>query len=103
MQIADIQEALREKRFRITDHADEEAKEDEIILDDILHSVRRGDIIENYPTDLPYPSCLVLGTTPSGRPLHSVWAYDESNSWAVLVPVYCPDPARWIDWRISRR
>lgn len=34
--------------------------------------------------------------------IHSVWAYNEENQWAVLTTVYRPDPKRWIDWRTRR-
>jgi hypothetical protein len=88
------------KRIRITDHADEEAVADQITLDQILNGIPSGEIIEQYPSDKPYPSCLVY--SESNGPLHSVWAYNEQSSWAVLITVYRPDPQRWINWR-SRR
>jgi hypothetical protein len=34
--------------------------------------------------------------------VHSVWAYNQENQWAVLITVYRPDPRRWIDWRTRR-
>ncbi|WP_419634089.1 DUF4258 domain-containing protein, partial [Thiolapillus sp.] len=50
--------------------------------------------------DKPYPSCLILGRNFSGEPIHSVWAYNPENLWAVLITVYRPGPERWIDWKI---
>jgi hypothetical protein len=99
LRIEDIVEAIRADRVRITDHADEEARADGLSLDEIFFSVSRGEVIEDYPTDRPYPSCLVFGLEPGGEPVHSVWAYNVENRWAVLVTVYCPDPQRWDDWR----
>ena len=58
-----------------------------------------GEIIEDYPDDKPYPSCLVLGKTSIGDPVHSVWAYNEFNKWAVIVTAYRPNPEVWIDWK----
>jgi hypothetical protein len=55
-----------------------------------------------YPDDKPFPSCLIYGETFSGEPVHSVWAYNQENQWAVLITVYRPDPRRWIDWRTRR-
>jgi hypothetical protein len=103
MNIGDIAEAIRSNRVRITDHADEETQADRLSFDQIYFSVMCGEIIEDYPTDKPYPSCLILGRTFGGDPVHSVWAYNPTNRWAVLITVYRPDPKRWIDWRTRRR
>ncbi len=97
-----IVDAIRGKRIRITDHAVEEAVEDKLTLEEIYTSVMHGEIIENYPKDKPYPSCLVLGTSSQGAPIHSVWAYNIETQWAVLITVYRPDPKRWIEWRERR-
>lgn len=103
MEIVDIIEAIRANRVRITDHADTEAHADRLSLDEICFSVFCGEIIEDYPTDKPYPSCLIYGQTFNGDPVHSVWAYNQQNRWAILITVYRPDPHRWIDWRKRRR
>ena len=98
MEIRDIVDALRKNRVRITDHADEEAYADRLSFEEIFYSVFQGTVIEDYPDDRPYPSCLVYGHTFSGEPIHSVWAHNEKNQWAVLITVYRPDPKRWINW-----
>lgn len=103
MRIDDIVGAIRGNRIRITDHADEEAEADRLSFDEILLSVMQREVIEQYLDDKPYPSCLVFGTTFSGDPVHSVWAYNADNQWAVLITVYRPDPGRWVNWRIRRR
>jgi len=102
MKIGDIVDAVRNHRIRITDHADEEAQADRLTFDEIVVSVFQGEIIEEYPDDKPYPSCLVYGDTFSGAPVHSVWAYNQENHWAVLITVYRPDPQRWMNWRVRR-
>ncbi len=100
--IKDIIEAIQANRVRISDHADEEAETDQLTFDGIYFSVLHGEIIENYPSDKPYPSCLIFGKTFHGAPVHSVWAYNEKNRWAVVITVYCPDPELWIDWKRRR-
>jgi hypothetical protein len=99
LRIEDIAEAIRSDRVRITDHADEEAHADRLSMEEVFSSVSRGEVIEDYPTDKPYPSCLVFGLAPGGEPVHSVWAYNPESRWAVLITVYRPDPQRWDDWR----
>lgn len=100
--IEEIINAIRQNRVRITDHADEEAQADRLTFDEIFFSVLQGEIIEAYPTDRPYPSCLIYGESFNGGHTHSVWAYNQENQWAVLITVYRPDPNRWIDWRKRR-
>jgi uncharacterized protein DUF4258 len=102
MDLAAVVEAIHAHRLRITDHADEEAHADQLSLDEILFSVTQGEVLESYPTDKPFPSCLIGGTTRQGDPVHSVWAYNAESRWAVLVTVYRPDPERWVDWRKRR-
>ena len=103
MEIENLIQAIRAGRVRVTDHADEEAQADRLVLDEIYFSVFNGEIIEDYPSDKPFPSCLVCGRTFHDDPVHSVWAYNYQNRWAVLITVYRPDPARWINWRKRKK
>ena len=43
-------------------------------VEEILQIIETGEIIEQYLDDTPYASCLILGYTRSGRPLHLVCA-----------------------------
>lgn len=103
MNITEIIKSIRANRIRITDHADEEAHDDNLSFDEVFLSVFQGEIIEDYPIDKPYPSCLVFGKTFSGEPVHSVWGYNKINKWAVLITVYRPDSNLWIEWRKRRK
>ena len=103
MNLQDFIAAIQHHQIRITDHADEEAQADRIAFDEIFFSVIQGEIIEDYPDDQPYPSCLIYGNSFRGEPIHSVWALNEENGWAVLITVYRPDPQRWINWRERRK
>lgn len=51
MKINDIIAAILANRVRITDHADEEAEDDQLLFDEIYFSVLYGEIIEHYPND----------------------------------------------------
>ena len=61
MDIEDLVVAISNSRVRITDHADEEALDDQLKFDEIYFSVIHGEIIEDYPNDKPYPNCLIMG------------------------------------------
>ncbi|MBC8526761.1 MAG: DUF4258 domain-containing protein [Candidatus Cloacimonetes bacterium] len=103
MDINNIIESIRANRIRITDHADEEAQVDKLSFEEIFFSVIQGKIIEDYPKDKPYPSCLIFGQNFRGEPIHSVWAYNEENKWSVLITVYRPDPNKWMNWQKRRK
>jgi len=102
MDIGLLQTAVRLGKVKITDHADEESWNDRLSLADIYTATLDGEVIEDYPADRPYPSCLVFGRTAGGEPVHCVWAYNDQTEWAVLITVYRPDPDRWIDWKTRR-
>jgi hypothetical protein len=102
-ELADIKEAIQAGRVRITDHAYEEANADCLKFDEIYFSAMNGVAIEEYQDDSPFPSVLIFGQTFGGDPIHSVWAYNQKNRWAVLITVYRPDPNLWIDCKLRKR
>jgi hypothetical protein len=102
MNVSDLISAIQGRRIKVTNHADEEAEDDKLLLEDIKAASLKGEVLEEYTTDTPFPSCLVLGWI-GADPVHAVWAYSEDTRWAVLVTVYRPDPARWVNWRIRKK
>ena len=54
--------------------------------------IQTGRIIEQYPDDFPFPSCLILGYSED-RPIH-VCASIQDNVMYVIT-AYIPDPAKW--------
>ena len=83
---------------RFTDHARREMETEPfgaIQVDEVVGALQAGEIIERYLQDRPYPSCLVLGRTANGRPLHIVCAPVLTEHKLIIVTVYQPDPARW--------
>jgi hypothetical protein len=65
-----------------------------IRVEDVRGVLVNGETIEDYPDDVPYPSCLILGWRGS-RPLHIVAAYNEAEDETIVITVYDPDPALW--------
>jgi len=102
IEIESIAESIKSNRVRITDHADEEASNDDLSCNEIFNSIPTGEIIEQYPDDKPYPSCLILSKNLKDEPIHSVWAYNRVTKASALITVYRPDPDQWIDWKVRR-
>ena len=91
-----------EKVF-FTGHAIQRMFERNIGEEDILSVIQRGEVIENYPDDMPYPSHLILGNI-RGKPLHAVVAFDSKSKTFYVVTVYYPDPELWEeDFKKRRR
>lgn len=78
--------------FRV--HAVQRMFERKISKADVKHVLLAGETIEEYPTDWPYPSRLILGWRKR-RPLHVVAAYNTDEEQIIVVTVYEPDPAQW--------
>ena len=72
-----------------------------VTVDDVRDVLTKGETIEDYPHDAPYPSRLVLGWL-GGRPLHVVAAQPASALEIIVITVYEPDPIRW-DSEFKRR
>lgn len=102
-EISDILRSLKSGRIRISEHSDDECQNDKLTFDEVFWSVTNGEIIERYPDDTPYPSCLILGKNFKDEPIHSVWAYNRKSEASILITVYRPDPKKWIDWKQRRK
>ena len=83
---------------RFTDHARKEMVEERlgrIQVEEVLQIIETGEIIEQYLDDTPYSSCLILGYTRSGRPLHLVCAPVIAEERLIVITTYQPDTNRW--------
>jgi hypothetical protein len=99
-----IQDCFRTERLYYSKHARDEMEAEEsgeIEDEEVFEAVSSGKIIENYPEDEPYPSCLIYGKTSKNRPLHVVCAHSDDDKLTIIVTAYQPNPERWIDF--SRR
>ena len=55
---------------------------------DVINCLLHGEVIEDYPDDFPYPSCLVFGYTVNGMVLHIVVGNDGENIY--IITAYYP-------------
>jgi hypothetical protein len=78
--------------FRI--HAVKRMFQRRISEEDVKHVLATGEVIENYPNDIPYPSKSLLGWRGS-RPLHVVAADNLESDETIVITVYEPDPQEW--------
>ncbi len=67
-----------------------------ITVDDVRHVLKTGEIIEEYPEDLPYPSYLMLGWKGS-EPIHVVAADNKESEETIIITAYRPSDNEWED------
>jgi hypothetical protein len=72
--IANIQQTVRIRQYRLTAHAEREREADSITIQEIEEALlsQRCEVVENYPEDPRGASCLLLGFTEQELPLHTV-------------------------------
>ena len=80
----------------LTQHSRRRFAERGINIDDIRFVIKAGEIIEQYPDDMPFPSCLILGNSGE-RVLHVVASIDDGLVY--IITAYAPSPEKWeSDW-----
>ncbi|MBI5872814.1 MAG: DUF4258 domain-containing protein [Candidatus Omnitrophica bacterium] len=94
-----IREKFDTGQFQITRHALRRCDTRGISLAEIKKVISDGEIIENYPKDSPYPSCLILGYTHKNEPLYVLCAL---GNLVHIVTVHWIDPAKWLDPKTRR-
>jgi hypothetical protein len=82
------------KKIMIGEHSFRRMFDREISPEDVLETVRKGEIIKEYPDDKPYPSFLILSFV-NGRPVHVVVARNAEDEFCFVVTVYEPDKTMW--------
>ena len=96
-----IEESRR--KFKIQEyeyslHAVDQSVLRHIARRDVEDAVECGSVIEDYPSDKYGPSCLVLGHTRIGRPLHIQCTHPVRDR-IKIITVYEPDPEGWIAFK----
>jgi len=101
--VESLQAKVREKKYRLTSHAEKERESDHMTLQEIEEAIlsEQSELIEDYPSDPRGHSCLVLGFTRAGLPIHMVCGnlYEQEF---LVVTIYRPDPAQWVEWRARK-
>lgn len=90
------------QRLSFSSHALKRMFSRAISVSEVEQVLQIGEVIEDYPHDTPFPSCLLLACIEK-RSLHVVVAKDTATGLCVIVTVYVPDTVLWFeDFRIRR-
>lgn len=83
----------RLSQIALTAHSQQRLVERGISVNDIVKCIETGEIIAQYEDDKPFPSCLILGSSLTRKPLHIVVSND--SEFIYLITAYYPSPERW--------
>ena len=98
-----IREKITQGRYEFSKHAVDQSIIRNISVIEIQEAIITGSqIVEDYPNDKYGPSCLILGFTSTGRPLHIQCSY-PSRPLIKLITLYEPDEDLWIDFQIRNK
>jgi len=93
--IAEIKLLCSKGMLRWTNHVFVRLVQRDISTADVVCALENGEIIEQYPADYPYPSCLVLGIALNKSAVHVVCGLGKDELW--LITAYYPNPVEWTD------
>ena len=88
LKIEDIKALNKDDTLFLTEHLLTRMRQRNIELKDIKDTIENGTIIKEYPTDTPYPSCLINGDN-----LHIVCSIGDG--FLYIITAYRPSPDQW--------
>lgn len=70
-------------------------QERDISRADVKNCILNGEIIEDYPNDFTYPSCLIFGYTIKEKVIHVVAGSD--GEYIYIITAYFPNKEKFED------
>ena len=100
--IQEIRAKNKKRHYEYSKHAVDQSIIRDISVLELEEAVTgKSEIIEDYPDDKYGPSCLILGHTKTGRPLHIQCSY-PSRLFIKIITLYEPDPELWVNFRFRK-
>ncbi len=100
--IDEIRRKIADGQYEFSRHAVDQSILWNISVNELVDAIEGGTIIEDYPKDKYGPSCLILGFTTAGRPIHVQCTAGE-RMMVKVITLYEPDEDLWIDFRHRRQ
>jgi len=88
-----IQTKVRDNQYYFSRHADQERQNDNLTIVEIEEALLSGMVIENYDDTGRGESCLVVGFTNQGKPIHVVAGMRDWE--LVVITAYIPSPPKF--------
>lgn len=91
--IETLRKYFKEDMIVISEHAKNRCRVRDIKQKDVRNCIMTGEIIEQYPGDFPFPSCLVFGYAIDRRIIHVVISSEGESG--RIITAYIPDTKRF--------
>jgi hypothetical protein len=101
MNLKKIRQLVNSSKVKWSTHCLERMQERDISITDIEQCILSGEIIEDYPDDFPYPSCLIFGYTVNKKVLHVIVGTDDSLLY--VITAYYPNTTKFMEDLKTRR
>jgi hypothetical protein len=101
MNLEKIRQLVKSAKIKWSTHCLERMQERDISIVDIEQCILSGEIIEDYPDDFPYPSCLIFGYTVNKKIIHVIVGTDESLLY--VITAYYPNTTKFMEDLKTRR
>lgn len=88
-----IQDRIRKDEYYFSRHGDQERQNDNLTISEVEEALLNGMILEQYEDTGRGESCLVVGFTNSGKPIHTVCGEMEEE--LAIITVYIPSPPKF--------
>ena len=88
LRIEEVRAYTTDDTIVLTDHLLTRMRQRNIKLKDIKYAIAEGEIIEQYPTAYPFPSCLI-----NSEKIHIVCSVGEGRLY--IITAYRPSPEKW--------
>jgi len=101
--LEEIKRKTLQRQYEFSKHAVDQSIIRNISVKEVEEAISvRSEIIEDYSDDKYGPSCLILGFTKAGRPLHLQCSY-PNRPLIKIITLYEPDPDLWMDFRVRKQ
>jgi len=88
-----IIERVRKSDYYFSKHGDQERQNENLLITEVEEALISGRILEQYKNTGRGESCLIVGFTNSGKPVHVVCGQREEQM--VIITVYIPRPPKF--------
>lgn len=99
MDLRTLREKWKKGLWDVTGHARKRMGLRKITMEEVGSVIMEGEVIEDYPEDKPYPSCLIMGKIREGFPLYVVCGLGDK---VYVITAHWLDPEKWLDPKTRR-
>jgi len=88
-----IKKKIQSENYYFSKHGDTERQNDNLSVFEVKEAILNGIILEEYEDTGRGKSCLIVGFTNIGKPIHIVCG--KANDTLVIITVYIPMPPKF--------